>query len=285
MASCLIALGGNLGDRAANLQAALDRLARTPGISNLVASQFVETAPVGGPTEQPTFLNAAARFDCQLSPLGLAQRMHEIEAELGRVREIRWDARTVDLDLLLYDDLVSFTTSLQLPHPRMTFRRFVLEPAAEIALHMKHPSSGWTIGEHLEHLRTTPPLLCLCGGSKSFQRELAAEVAESLAAKLLLESGELSQTAEGTMENLTQWVIACDDSVTQFVRPPRLRVALEEAVTDERADRSTPSSGQISLQLARALTKAPGGSILRVNTLRPQAEVTAEIVAAAQATE
>ena len=95
--------------------------------------------PIGGPAGQEPFLNAAALLETSLPPAELLARLQRIELHLGRTRETRWAARTLDLDLLLYDNLVLNTPYLTLPHPRMAFRRFVLEPAAEVAPEMAHP--------------------------------------------------------------------------------------------------------------------------------------------------
>jgi deoxyadenosine/deoxycytidine kinase len=89
--------------------------------------------------------------------------MHDVEHELGRRRGQRWDSRTIDLDLLLYGDLVLSTPTLELPHPRMAWRRFVLEPAAEIAGEMRHPVVGWTVARLLEHLNTARQYIAISG--------------------------------------------------------------------------------------------------------------------------
>lgn len=149
---CLIALGSNLGDRAAILTRAVDRLSATPGITVLRVSRIYETAPSGGPPGQGPFLNAAAMLQTSLEPLALLAVLHNIEAELGRVRDVHWGARTLDLDLLLDGGRVINSPALTVPHPRMQTRRFVLEPAAEIAADMLHPVLRRTIGELLAEL-------------------------------------------------------------------------------------------------------------------------------------
>lgn len=156
MTPCLIGLGANLGDRADRLRAALDRLAARPGIESLAVSRFAETLPVGGPEDQPPYLNAAATLRTGLPPESLLAALQDIEAELGRVRSERWGARTLDLDLLLYGDGMWHSPTLTVPHPRLCCRRFVLEPAAEIAADWRHPECGLTIADLLRNLARTP---------------------------------------------------------------------------------------------------------------------------------
>ena len=159
MHDCLIAFGSNLGDVRDTYQQSLCLLTDTEGIQDLQAGIPVRTEPVGGSKGQAQFLNAAIRFQTSLSAEDLHQRMTAIEQELGRVRGQRWQARKIDLDLLLYDDLVTDSSQLVIPHPRMTFRRFVLEPAKDIAGDMMHPISRMTIDQLIQHLDRTSRLI------------------------------------------------------------------------------------------------------------------------------
>jgi 2-amino-4-hydroxy-6-hydroxymethyldihydropteridine diphosphokinase len=131
VAVAYLGLGSNLGDREANLRGALERLEE---LGPLRVSSFRDTDPVGIP-DQPSFLNAAAELETELSPRDLLARLLEIEAELGRDRSLerRWGPRTIDLDLLLYDDEELDEPGLTVPHPRLAERRFVLEPLHELA--------------------------------------------------------------------------------------------------------------------------------------------------------
>jgi 2-amino-4-hydroxy-6-hydroxymethyldihydropteridine diphosphokinase len=143
-----IALGANLGDREANIRAALDRLDASEGIHVEKVSSLMENPAVGGPPNSPMFLNGAAEVRTTLSPRQLLRRLLEIERELGRERHRKWDPRTIDLDLLLYGNQVIEEPELVVPHPRMLQRPFVLHPLAQIAPQLMHP----TIGKRMEEL-------------------------------------------------------------------------------------------------------------------------------------
>ncbi|MCE2736717.1 MAG: 2-amino-4-hydroxy-6-hydroxymethyldihydropteridine diphosphokinase [Ilumatobacteraceae bacterium] len=132
----IVALGSNLGDRVAYLRFGLERL------SNVVAqSQVFETDPVGGPDNQGPYLNMVAVIDTDLDPYAMLRRLLQIEAEAHRVRIERWGPRTLDLDLLFYDDVTINSEELIVPHPRFAERRFVLEPLSEVA--SEHCPSQW----------------------------------------------------------------------------------------------------------------------------------------------
>ena len=119
-------------------------------------SSFHETEPVGGPPGQGKYLNAAAVLETTLDPLELLQVLQEIEAQFGRVRTVRWGERTLDLDLLLFDDRIIDTPELTIPHPRLRVRRFVLEPLAEIAPEAVDPVTKRTIADLLADLDQGP---------------------------------------------------------------------------------------------------------------------------------
>lgn len=145
-----LGLGSNLGRRLVNLQKAVRQLGQHPGIDVDVQrdlASLYETRPVGGPKGQGDFLNSCVRVTTILPPHDLLKAMHSIEADLGRVRQGRDQPRLIDLDLLLYATLVIREDTLSLPHPRLSERRFVLEPLAELCGDLVHPTLDLSIAE------------------------------------------------------------------------------------------------------------------------------------------
>lgn len=140
-----LGLGSNLGDRVETLRAALRRLHAHEGISVLELSSVYETEPVGS-VEQPAFLNMVARVRTELAPERLLDALQQIEQALGRTRTVRRGPRTIDLDILLIEDLRISTPRLTVPHREMTRRQFVLAPLAEIAPGLELPG-GSTAGD------------------------------------------------------------------------------------------------------------------------------------------
>jgi 2-amino-4-hydroxy-6-hydroxymethyldihydropteridine diphosphokinase len=135
----VIALGSNLGDRDNFLNTAVEELAAAIQID--AVSSFYETDPVGGP-EQPKYLNAVVVGECSHKPVEILQLLLQIEARLGRVRDIHWGARTIDLDLIVAGDVMMETKELTLPHPRAHEREFVLQPWLEIDPDGNIPGKG-----------------------------------------------------------------------------------------------------------------------------------------------
>jgi 2-amino-4-hydroxy-6-hydroxymethyldihydropteridine diphosphokinase len=185
MSRCLVAVGSNLGDRASLVHRAIERIGSEPAVQALVTSSLYETQPVGGAPGQHNFLNAAVAFDTSLAPEALHAVLQQIEHDLGRQRHQRWSARTIDLDLLFYDGRVLDTRKLVVPHPRMAFRRFVIEPAAEVAPDMVHPTIGWSLSRLREHLKTALPYVALLATDGSGSRALAQRVATAVGARYL----------------------------------------------------------------------------------------------------
>lgn len=158
----LIAFGSNVGDSVAAYEFVQQELPRQ-GFELLAASTPRRTKPIGTDDSQDPYLNAALLTQTTHNPQQAIQHLLKIEQQLGRVRDRRWGPRTVDLDLLLFNDCVIAETELVCPHPRMSFRRFVLEPASEIASAMIHPISGCTIGQLLEQLDSRRRLVLWVG--------------------------------------------------------------------------------------------------------------------------
>ncbi|MCA9107898.1 MAG: 2-amino-4-hydroxy-6-hydroxymethyldihydropteridine diphosphokinase [Planctomycetales bacterium] len=152
MADTLIALGSNLGDKAAGINAAIEHLASQPHIELTAVAPMLETAPIGVPDSDAPFINSAARFQVDLTAEAWLAMLLDTEQLLGRTRGVRWGARKIDLDLLLFDDLVANSAPLRVPHPRMGFRRFVMEPAVAIAPDMWHPICRCKLSELAIHL-------------------------------------------------------------------------------------------------------------------------------------
>ncbi len=142
MSTAFLALGTNLGDRIANLRAALDALA--PDVRVVARSHVYET-PAWGYEDQPAFLNMVLRAETKLPPTELLSRLKQLETELGRKPSFRWGPRIIDIDILFYDDQVLDAPDLAIPHPRLHERAFVLVPLADVAPDLKHLVLGKTI--------------------------------------------------------------------------------------------------------------------------------------------
>jgi 2-amino-4-hydroxy-6-hydroxymethyldihydropteridine diphosphokinase len=162
------------------LREAVSAIEKLPDCHLVDQSRWHETAPVGGPGGQGAFLNGAVLLETQLAPHRLCESLLEIEAKLGRQRAVRWDARAIDIDILLYGNEVITSTQLAVPHPRMSFRRFVLEPAAEIAAAMVHPTSGWTIEGLLTHLRSASRYVAVTAADPAIAEWLASQLATKM---------------------------------------------------------------------------------------------------------
>jgi 2-amino-4-hydroxy-6-hydroxymethyldihydropteridine diphosphokinase len=148
-----LGLGANLGDPTATLAAARDALARLPRSRLLACSALYRTAPVGGPPGQPDYLNAALALATRLPPAALLAHCLALEGRFGRLRSEPWGPRTLDIDLLLYDDLALDSPDLVLPHPRLHLRRFVLKPLCDLAPQLILPGTDTSLSRLLKALK------------------------------------------------------------------------------------------------------------------------------------
>jgi 2-amino-4-hydroxy-6-hydroxymethyldihydropteridine diphosphokinase len=153
MNTAYLLIGGNVGDRAANLQTALKRIAETCGTITSTSSLY-ETAAWGN-TNQPSFYNQAVVVTTPLSPVALMDQLLEIELEMGRIRTQKYGPRTIDLDILMIDELVISSEKLTIPHPQMHNRRFALLPMVEVAPTLKHPLLDQSIEDLLQNCPDT----------------------------------------------------------------------------------------------------------------------------------
>lgn len=219
MARCLIGCGSNLGKRREQLDLALDLLRFMPGVELVAVSRYLETRPIGGPAGQGGYLNGACLIDTDLPPHDLLGALMAVESTLERRRDERWGERTVDLDLLLYGDLVVSSPDLTLPHPRMATRRFVLEPSAEIAAELPYPPGGCTVRELLDNISVPNPLVAVVGVPGSGATEVAMAVADATLARLVRASvalpvaeteWRLGDAREAMTSTASQWLAVAE---------------------------------------------------------------------------
>jgi 2-amino-4-hydroxy-6-hydroxymethyldihydropteridine pyrophosphokinase len=150
-----LALGSNLGDKNAYLDQAVERLADLEGIFSIKESSRIVTPPMGGPAGQGDYLNSVCLAETSLSPARLLAATQAVESSLGRERGsgyVHWGPRTIDIDILLYDDIMVESPELTIPHRGLGERYFVLKPLAELAPNLVVPGTGKTVAELLERL-------------------------------------------------------------------------------------------------------------------------------------
>ncbi|HTL99999.1 MAG TPA: 2-amino-4-hydroxy-6-hydroxymethyldihydropteridine diphosphokinase [Candidatus Omnitrophota bacterium] len=152
-----VGIGSNLGDREFLIRKAVESLRQLPQTNVSGVSSLYDTEPVGE-TEQPPFLNAVAWIETELLPRELLWQMLLIEKRMGRVRSKRWGPRSIDLDLLFYDDELIDEPDLQVPHPEAHRRAFVLYPLLELDPNFRHPVTGETVRRMIQKLPPNPPV-------------------------------------------------------------------------------------------------------------------------------
>lgn len=236
MPRCLISFGANLGNARATIEQAHELLQRELSATPLTfrLSRLYNTPPVGGPTGQPPFLNAVAAVETSLSPWEVWQAVRSVEQLLGRERFKRWEARRIDLDILLFDDVRIWTPQLKIPHPRMCMRRFILEPAMELAADWVDPVSRRSIGELAKALRHGQGNLVLCADQAARPDLLLEQVArQAVAAWNVVRRSDAGYALE--LDVPSRWVAALPSGpLSQLEYPlqiqpqPKLQIFLVE---------------------------------------------------------
>jgi 2-amino-4-hydroxy-6-hydroxymethyldihydropteridine diphosphokinase len=285
MPTVLLGLGSNLGDSQVTLDAALLEIAALPDVQVVRQSSWHRTRPIGGPANQADYLNGAATIETKIAPLTLLAELQRIETRHGRVRTERWAPRTLDIDLLLYGSEVAESPMLILPHPRMTYREFVLQPVVEIAPRMLHPTIGWPTEQLLVHLQAASDHLAILSPSEPLRSQLGDRLTEQRGAHRM--DRPKFATADHHWPPLcTTWL---EFSPRKGERPqqnasdaplpygaaafPKLSVLLDADVAHRGADKLQWST----------LVRQPGrGPTLRLQTTDPQ-EIEAELLAAVDA--
>lgn len=146
-----LAVGSNMGEKAAYIKEAVEKLVQNPKIRKVRMSELLVTKPYGG-VEQDDFLNGAMELETLYTPMELLEFLQQTEAEAGRERLVHWGPRTLDLDILFYEDVVSDVPRLMIPHPDMQNREFVLKPLAELCPYYRHPLTGKAVMQMLKEL-------------------------------------------------------------------------------------------------------------------------------------
>jgi 2-amino-4-hydroxy-6-hydroxymethyldihydropteridine diphosphokinase len=283
MPTCLLGLGSNLGDREAALRAALAAIDALPDVRLRKQSEYHLTQPIGGPAGQGEFLNAAAVVETSVAPLRLLDELKQIESRLGRRPAERWAPRTLDIDILLYDDEVAETTMLTLPHPRMSFRRFVLAPAAQIAPRMLHPIIGWPVERLLLHLDKASDQAVIVSPSDGLRSQIVHILVHRFGAALI--DAPTFATAEQLWPVVISTWIAFPHTTADSTPAPRQPGTLPYAAAafpklTILVDADATSAGVAKSQWS-AIVRRPGrGPTLRLQTTGQQtmdAEVTAAL--------
>lgn len=188
MARCLISFGANIGQPAETIRHAAQQLQShlAGSMTGFQLSRLFRTPAVGGPSGQPPFVNAVAALELdQRSAWDVWHIVRKIEESLGRVRQERWEARRIDLDVLLFDQQRIWTQHFKLPHPRMVMRRFILEPALDVAAQWQEPVSGMTVRQLTQSLRQgTASIALVTNDLTRAQKLLEKAAAKSQAAWL-----------------------------------------------------------------------------------------------------
>ena len=220
MPRTLISLGANLGNVRESMQAAKRLLLDAFGSAGITTSQLYRTPPVGGPDGQGDFLNAVAAIETDRSVWEVWEIIKGIESSLGRQRQLRWEARRIDIDLLLYDQHRIWTPHLKIPHPRMCMRTFVVIPACEIVPNWIEPVTLWSISRIQEHLRLSTlncapiRVLCQAPAHLSGLRDAFEKTPGSQHVEVVWETASPTQLSHGAPHKLTIAAVASPDPTT-----------------------------------------------------------------------
>lgn len=188
MSQCLVSFGANLGARESVIAVAARELSARVDVANFRASRLYETPPIGGPSGQDPFLNGVAAFDTTAGARQVLGWLQELENRLGRVRDRRWAARRIDLDVVLHGNLIGGASDLTVPHPRYTARRFVLRPACDVAADYRDPRFGWTIAQLAHRLEQGNASMALTGGDATTRAELCELLADRFSIRTFAEN-------------------------------------------------------------------------------------------------
>ncbi len=200
MTQCLISLGANLGDPRESIRLAAEKLVKRLGPGKV--SSYYHTPPVGGPSGQPPFVNAVVWVDTELNAWETWTVVRQVENELGRVRLERWEARRIDVDILLFGDHRVWTPQLKIPHPRMCMRRFILVPAVEVAPEVRDPATGSTVAELASALNTRQTIVAVIGSRVGSTMTILEEAARLTGARLVQSNSQTAQPSGRTLRYL-----------------------------------------------------------------------------------
>jgi 2-amino-4-hydroxy-6-hydroxymethyldihydropteridine diphosphokinase len=270
-----------MGDREATLRKALADIDALPDVRLSKQSKFHRYRPVGGPANQGEFLNAAAVFDTSVPPLQLMNDLQQIEARHGRERGERWAQRPLDIDILLYGNEVAETEMLSLPHPRMSYRRFVLEPSAEVAPRMLHPTIGWPIEQLLLHLTAASDLLAVMSPSETARDQVMSAVAKRYGVSIVKQPA-VAEVAQAWPAAVTTWIelpVSQGNEVVGAQEAGLPYAAADFPKISILLDAATPADGVLKAQWSSVVRRPGRGPTLRLQT-SDVAAIEAEVFAA-----
>ncbi len=274
---CLISLGANLGNPRENLQTALSILRDGFPHSWLNVSHLYRTPAVGGPRDQGEFLNAVVAMETPLNVFEAWNQVRHVEHLMGRQRVVRWEARRIDVDILLCDQDRIWTPRLKIPHPRMCTRSFILEPAAEVASEWIEPVSGWSIARLANHCRRHHAVICVVAENESLLSDLRSEFERELERQQVKSAWVKNNIHLPELMVSYQFIPHAGFELGSIDRPFRRRAIqsrLEEVATTQRRDSSQYSDGEIEVgyYLVAAVTSNDPTTIAWEDRARPWAE-------------